>query len=145
MDFKLVQPDVIKYEMRNLTGEDPLTAAQKKPGGFGRFLSGLGRVLGAIAAPLSIIFPPAMIGALGAYGVSQIGDRVQGRAYQKMAENQQKSQVNQQVSFPGLDIEGFGYTSAERMGDVSATPVQAAVMDTLFARNKMMVQSAKSI
>lgn len=145
MEFRTVKPDVIKYEMRQVSGEDPLVHAQQhRPGGFGRFLSGLGRILGAIAAPLSIFFPPAMIGALGAYGVGTMGDMIQAKSYQKMAENQAKSQP-QPMSFPGLELEGMGPVSMESVGDQGLTPIQKSILNTLYARNDMMMESAQKI
>jgi hypothetical protein len=70
-------------------------ASQKKPGFFARLLSGMGRVLGAVAAPLSFIFPPAAIGAAGMYGLSQIGDQMQMRTAQKQMEKAQREQQTQ--------------------------------------------------
>lgn len=104
--FNTVRPDIVRYEMRMVQGVDPHVQHQKKPGFFGRLLSGFGKVLGAIAAPLSFIFPPAAIAAAGMYGIGTIGDQMQGRAYAKAAEKQARDRTTN-VVFPGLDI-GMG-------------------------------------
>lgn len=138
MDFRPIQPNVVRYEMRVAKGEDPFTKHQKKPGGFGRFLSGLGRVLGAIAAPLSFIFPPAMIGALGAYGVGAIGDQIQASAYKKQMQEQGTHQAAN-VSFPGME-DVFSSPQA-----AAISPVQADIMNVLYARNDLMMESAHAM
>ncbi|MFH1653832.1 MAG: hypothetical protein ABIE74_07220 [Pseudomonadota bacterium] len=101
MQFKSIQPNLVRYQMRMVQGENPHEQAQKRPGAFGRFLSGFGKIMGAVAAPLSFIFPPAAIGAAGMYGLGQIGDQVQARAYTRQIENVQKQKA-MQISFPGL-------------------------------------------
>lgn len=137
MDFRPVNPDMVKYEMRMVQGQDPFAKHQKQPGAFGRFLSGMGRVLGAVAMPLSILFPPAMIGALGAYGMGKIGDQIQYKAYTKAVGQQQAHQATQ-VSFPGMEG-GFGGAQA------ALSPVQADVLNVLYARNDLMMESAHAI
>jgi len=140
VDFKPIQPNLIKYEMRMVQGTDPNVQEQKKPGFFGRLLSGLGKVLGAVAAPLSFIFPPAAIGAAGMYGLSQIGDQMQVRAAQKqMEKTQRESQTN--VSFPGLEIGQPGAVPANY--DLSAKDER--IMNVLFARNDSMNEMAHMI
>lgn len=140
MEFRSVQPSLIKYEMRMVQGVDPHVREQKKPGFFGRLLSGLGRVLGAVAMPLSFIFPPAAIGAAGMYGLGQIGDQMQMKAAQKQMEQMQRQQQTQ-VSFPGLQLSDPGVSPAGF--DISARDAQ--VMDVLFARGDAMTQMAHMI
>lgn len=140
MEFRPIEPSMIRYEMRMVQGIDPHVREQKKPGFFGRLLSGLGRVLGAIAMPMSFIFPPAAIGAAGMYGLGQIGDQMQVKSAQKQMEKAQREQ-NTQVSFPGLQIDG---SSIQPAGfDISASDEQ--VMNVLFARNDAMTQMAQQI
>ena len=139
MQFKSVQPELIRYEMRMVQGVDPHVKEQKKPGFFGRLLSGLGKVLGAVAAPLSFIFPPAAIGAAGMYGLGQIGDMMQAKAAQKQM--QQMQQQNIPVSFPGLEMGNAGIQPASF--NMSARDEQ--IMDVLFARNSAMNQMAHMI
>lgn len=121
--------------MRMVSGEDPFAKHQKQPGGFGRFLSGVGRLLGAVAMPFSFIFPPAMIGALSAYGLGQIGDQVQQKTYMKSMQ-QQASHQAQQVAFPGME---------DVMGGAQLSPVQTDVLNVLYARNDLMMESAHAI
>lgn len=140
MQFSPIQPDLVKYEMRMVQGVDPTVREQKKPGFFGRLLSGLGRVLGAVAMPLSFIFPPAAIGAAGMYGIGSIGDQMQAKSAQKQMDKMQREQQTQ-VSFPGLQmdaeaIQPVGY-------DISASDER--VMNVLFARNDAMTEMAHSI
>ncbi len=140
MQFNPVQPSLVKYEMRMVQGVDPHVREQKKPGFFGRLLSGLGRVLGAVAAPLSFIFPPAALGAAGMYGIGAIGDQMQAKAYQKQAEKMQREQQTN-VSFPGLQMDGEQVQPAGF--DISASDER--VMNVLFARNDAMTEMAHSI
>ena len=128
MSFSTVQPTLVRYEMRMVQGIDPHVREKRKPGFFGRLLSGLGRILGAVAAPLSFIFPPAAIAAAGMYGMGKIGDQMQISAYQKMAKKQQAAM--QPVSYPGMELDSSGVTPASF--DVSAQDAQ--VMDVLFSR-----------
>lgn len=144
MEFKAVRPDVVKYEMRMISGEDPFAVQQKKPGFFGRLLSGVGKFFGAVAAPMSLIFPPAAIGAAGMYGIGQIGDQMQQKAYMKQMANQPQGQS---ISYPGLDL---SQSSSGNYQPVSATGLnvtqsQDATMDLLFARNDAMLDSAHKV
>lgn len=129
MSFSSIQPTLIKYEMRTVQGQDPRVREKRKPGFFGRLLSGAGRILGAVAAPLSFIFPPAAIAAAGMYGLGKVGDQMQVSAYQKMVEKQQQAAMP--VSYPGMDIGGGGGATPASF-DVSAQ--DARVMDVLFSR-----------
>lgn len=143
MNFNPVKPDVIKYEMRTVSGENPMAQQQKRPGAFGRFLSGVGRFFGSVAAPLSLIFPPAAIGAAGMYGVGSIGDQMQYRAYQKQVDQQSSPQY---ISYPGMDMEpAAGGVVTSKAPGFQASLKDEAVMDILFARNDMMTESAQKI
>jgi hypothetical protein len=128
VSFSRVQPTLVKYEMRMVQGQDPRVREQRKPGFFGRLLSGMGRVLGAVAAPLSFVFPPAAIAAAGMYGLGKVGDQMQVSAYMKMVEKQQQAAMP--VAYPGMEIGGGQTTPASF--DVSAQ--DARVMDVLFSR-----------
>ena len=140
MQFNPIQPDLVKYEMRMVQGVDATVKEQKKPGFFGRLLSGLGRVLGAVAMPLSFIFPPAAIGAAAMYGVGSIGDQMQAKSAQRQAEKMQREGGQQQASFPGLQLDA---SLAPASFDISASDER--VMNVLFARNDSMTQMAQSI
>lgn len=140
MSLNTIKPDLVRYEMRMVQGQDPHVREQKKPGAFGRFLSGIGKILGAVAAPLSFIFPPAAIGAAGMYGISAIGDQMQSRAYTRAAEKAQKERP-QQASFPGLEIEGMAVQPASF--DISARDQQ--VMQVLGARNGALNEMAHTL
>lgn len=140
MALNTIQPDLVRYEMRVVQGVDPHVREQKRPGAFGRFLSGLGKVLGAVAMPLSFIFPPAAIGAAGMYGIGAIGDQVQARAYGRAAEKMQREQATQ-VVFPGLESPGTGIRPAAF--DLSVRDQQ--VMDVLDARSGAMTGMAEKI
>ncbi len=140
MQFSPIQPDLVRYEMKMTQGVDPTVREAKKPGFFGRLLSGLGRVLGAVAMPLSFIFPPAAIGAAGMYGLGQIGDQMQAKAYQKQMDKMQRDNQTQ-VSFPGLQMDGEALQPAGY--DISASDER--VMNVLFARNDAMNEMAHSI
>ncbi|MFH1829448.1 MAG: hypothetical protein ABH871_01560 [Pseudomonadota bacterium] len=121
-------------------GQNVHEREKKRPGAFGRFLSGIGKILGGIAMPLSFIFPPAAIGAAGMYGMSAIGDQMQGRAYARAAEKAQNERP-QQASFPGLEIDGMGPRPASF--DISARDQQ--VMQVLGARNVSMNDMAHTL
>lgn len=139
MALNTIRPDLVRFEMRMVQGQDPHVREQRKPGAFGRFLSGLGRVLGAVAAPMSFIFPPAAIAAAGMYGVGAIGDQSQARTAQKQAEKVQREQATT-VSFPGLST-GEGPQPASfdmSMGDQD-------VMRVLNARGSSMTDMAQRI
>lgn len=138
MEFRPIQPDVVKYEMKMVKGEDIYQKHQKTPGGFGRFLSGFGKLIGTLAMPFSFICPPAMIGALSAYGLGSIGDQVQYKAAEKVMMEQQAHQATQ-VSFPGME-EMFGGAQG-----YSISPVQADVLNVLYAKNDLMMDTAHSI
>ena len=113
------------------------------PGAFGRFLSGLGRFFGAVAAPMSLIFPPAAIGAAGMYGISQIGDQMQYRTYLRMMQQQSSPQY---ISYPGLDLSPASGGIAPSKGPGFETSMNdEMVMDVLFARNGMMLESAHKV
>lgn len=136
MTINSVQPSMVRFEMRMVQGQDPYAREQKKPGFFGRLLSGFGKVLGAVAAPLSFIFPPAAIAAAGMYGVGQIGDQMQAKSYAKAAAKQQQQQATQ-VAFPGLSL-GTGPQPASFDADNE-------VMRTLDARGASMSQMSQRI
>lgn len=140
MSFNSVQPDLVRFEMRMVQGQDPHVREQKRPGGFGRFLSGIGKILGAVAMPLSFLFPPAGLAAAGLYGMGAIGDGIQQRAYNRAAEKQQEQQATQ-VSFPGL---AFGSNPIQPAG-FSMGANDNAVMSVLNARGSSMTDMAHSI
>lgn len=122
MEFNSVQPDLIRFEMRQVQGQNPNDREQKKPGVFGRFLSGMGKVLGAMALPLSFIFPPAAIGAAGMYGLGTIGDQLAAKSYRKAAENAGRQQ-GQNIVCPGLSTGGLqpaGFDLSSRDSEVMA-------------------------
>jgi hypothetical protein len=135
-----IQPDLVRFEMRVVQGVDPHVREQKRPGAFGRFLSGLGKILGSVAMPLSFIFPPAAIGAAGMYGVGAIGDQMQARAYGRAMEKMQREQATN-VVFPGLEPGGTGIRPAAF--DHSVRDQQ--VMDVLDARGGAMSGMAREI
>ena len=140
MSLNTIKPDLVRYEMRMVQGQNPHVREQKKPGLFGRFLSGLGKVLGSVAMPLSFIFPPAAIGAAGMYGIGAIGDGMQQRAYAKAAEKAQRERP-QQAMFPGLEIGGVQMTPASF--DLSGRDQR--VMQVLDARGHSMTDMANGI
>lgn len=145
MEMSAIKPDVIKYEVRALSGVPIGQAQTKKTGGFARFLSGIGRLFGAIAAPLSLVFPPAALGAAGAYSMSRIGDMMQvGAARKQMAS--QASAAGQdlgQVYIPGLTQASMDLTT-ERAGAQSVTaPRDQQVNQILTARNDLMLSTTK--
>lgn len=148
MEFSRVRPDVIKYEVRQLSGTPIDQARQHKRGGFARFLSGLGRILGAIAAPLAAFFPPAAIGAAAAYGVSKIGDVGQMRAAQKNAEeaaNQQQTMTPSVI--PGVDMAMDLARDPVKMFNplAAGSPRDRQVAQVLLARNEMMMDSVRQV
>ncbi|MFA4970980.1 MAG: hypothetical protein WC683_00100 [bacterium] len=140
MSLNTIQPDMVRYEMRMVQGVDPNVREQKKPGAFGRFLSGVGKILGGVAMPLSFIFPPAALAAAGMYGVGSIGDQVQQKAYANAAEKMQRERP-QQAAFPGLEIEGMAAQPASF--DMSARDQQ--VMQVLGARGNSMTSMAQGL
>lgn len=141
MALNTIRPDLVRFEMRMVQGQDPHVREQKKPGAFGRFLSGIGKVLGAVALPLSFLFPPAGLAAAGMYGMGAIGDQVQGRAYARAAEKQQREQATT-VSFPGLNI-GAASPVAPASFDMSARDQE--VMRVLDARGAAMKEMAHKL
>ncbi len=141
MALNTVQPDLVRFEMRMVQGVDPHAREQKKPGAFGRFLSGMGKILGSVAMPLSFVFPPAAIGAAGMYGVGAIGDQVQQRAYAKQAEKMQRERTTQ-VVFPGMEMHG-GHGPQPAAFDFSASDQQ--VMQVLDARGGAMNDMAHQL
>jgi hypothetical protein len=140
MSLQTIKTDMVRYEMRMVQGQDPRVRETHRPGRFSRFLSGLGRVLGGIAAPLSFIFPPAGIAAAAAYGVAGLGDIGQARANQRAAEKVQR-EAPQQAVFPGLEIGGMGIQPASY--DLSAR--DRDVMNVLDSRGASMNQMSMSI
>lgn len=127
--------------MRMVQGQNPHEREQKRPGAFGRFLSGVGKVLGAVAMPLSFLFPPAAIGAAGMYGMGQIGDGLQQRAYTRAYEKQMKDSMTR-VSFPGLGVGGSSQIQPAA-GTMGANDQQ--VMQVLDARGGSMTEMAGRI
>lgn len=141
MALNTIRPDLVRFEMRMVQGQDPHTREQRKPGAFGRFLSGMGRVLGAVAMPLSFMFPPAAIAAAGMYGVGAIGDQSQARSAVKQAEKAGREQATT-VSFPGLDM---GNGSAIRPASFDVSMRDQEVMRVLEARGSSMMEMANRI
>jgi len=142
MTLQTVRPDLVKFEMRQTTGRPAWQAEVKKPGFFARLLSGVGKFFGAIAAPLSFIFPPAALGAAGMYGLGSIGDQIQAQSYQKQMEAAGKRNP-ENVSFPGLDLGGFG--GIQPASGVGISPKSAMIMDVLFARDGASLSMAHRI
>jgi len=136
-----IKPDLVKYEMRMVQGEDPRVREQKKPGAFGRFLSGVGKVLGAMALPLSFIFPPAAIGAAGMYGIGAIGDQAANKAQARAAEKLQREQATT-VAFPGLEM---GESSPIRPASFDMSLGDQEVMKVLDSRSTAMTDMAHRI
>lgn len=131
MEFKAVRPDLVKYEMRQTTGTPAWEKEVKKPGAFGRVMSGSGRVLGSVAAPLSFLFPPAALAAAGMYGVASIGDQVQVRSYERAMEAATNRNFSP-ISFPGLDPYGV---SNVQPTSTPLSPHNEMVMEVLFTRD----------
>jgi len=136
-----IKTDLVRYEMRMVQGQDPNVREAKKPGAFGRFLSGFGKVLGSMAMPLSFLFPPAAIGAAGMYGVGAIGDGMQNRAYANAAEKAQRDQTTQ-VSFPGLQFGGMSQIQPAA-GTMASNDQQ--IMQVLEARGGSMTEMTHRI
>ncbi len=151
VDFAGVRPDVIKYEIRRLDGQDINQAQQKKRGGFGRFLSGLGRIVSAIAAPLSFIFPPAGLVAAGAYAGSKVGDMLQQKAAMKMVKDQdrqggQDGQGLGQVFIPGLTQTSMDLTrDTTQVFNPTIQRHADNVVNVLVARNDVDTTMAHSV
>ncbi|MBI4125092.1 MAG: hypothetical protein HY609_04270 [Deltaproteobacteria bacterium] len=140
MDFQAVRPDLVKFEMRQATGTPAWAKEIKKPGFFGRLLSGLGRIAGATAAPLSFIFPPAALAAAGMYGVSAIGDQIQYNAYEKAFSSAAQRDLSN-ASFPGLDLGNIGIQPATH----AISPQDEQIMNVLFARDQASLGMAHAI
>lgn len=141
MAVNTVKPDLVRYEMKVVQGQDPTVREMKKPGAFGRFLSGVGKVLGAIAMPMSFLFPPAAIGAAGMYGMSAVGDGIQNRAAQGAAEKAQRDNMTT-VSFPGLGVDGSAQIKPAS-GSFVANDQQ--VMQVLGARADSLTEMSNAI
>lgn len=147
MEFQGIRPDLVRYEMRRVGGIDPHTQERKRPGAFGRFLSGMGRFLGAVGMPLSVIFPPAAIGALGMYGISQVGDHVQQKAYQKMMEQSMK-QRTERIYFPGLDLGNMPKAvpvSGPSSSDYILSSLDERLVDVIVAKSFLLHESAQLV
>ena len=130
--------DLVRYEARVTQGVDPHEREAKRPGAFGRFLSGMGKVLGAASFPLSILFPPAAIGAAAMYGVGAIGDQAHASAYQRQMEKMQKENTTT-VAFPGLGPDVAGIQPA------AYQQAYQEVMGVLFARNQAMIHQTQNL
>lgn len=148
VNFAGIKPDVIKYEVRRLSGTDINESQQKKRGGFGRFLSGLGRILGAVAAPLSFVFPPAALVAAGAYAGSKVGDMLQQKAAVKMIKDRdrQSGQELGQVFMPGMTQASMDLTrDTGRIFDPTQQRHANNVVEVLVARNDVDTAMAHSV
>lgn len=148
VNFAGVKPDVIKYEVRRLSGPDIHQAQQKKRGGFGRFLSGLGRMMGAIAAPLSFIFPPAALVAAGAYAGSKVGDMLQQKAMVKMVKDRDRQAGGElgQVFIPGMTQASMDLTrDTTKVFDPIQQRHANNVVNVLVARNDVDTAMAHSL
>lgn len=144
MEFSRLQPDVIKFEVRQLSGQSINQSVEKNRGGFARFLSGLGRFTSAVMAPLSFVFPPAAIGAAASYGLAQTGDILQGSAMRKTME-QQGSQQGAELGnsfIPGLTQNSMDLTSDH--GKVF-DPLQQSRQNILATRNDLDMSAADQL
>lgn len=141
MEFPRIRPDVVKLELRSMSGE-AIESRVKRPGGFARFLSGVGRFFGAVLAPLSVVFPPAIFGALGAYSASRVGDIMQRKAYEKAASQQTRD--TGPMILPGLEQSAHDLTKDTAMVK-SVSQQDQRMMDLLYARNEMMIDTAQKI
>ena len=146
MDFRPVKPDLVRFEMRKTEGVPAQLEEIKKPGTFGRFLSGMGRFFGAVSMPLTFIFPPAALAAAGMYGVGQIGDIVQQRAYSRAIEQQAIKQQTSQVVYPGLGATGEGSGMQRASGTArGVSNEEDRVMNVLFARDQALNAMAQEL
>ena len=136
-----INSDMVRYEMRVVQGQDPHAREVKRPGKFGRFLSGLGKIFGSIAMPLSFMFPPAAIGAAGMYGIGAIGQGMEARSYAKAAEKMQQQQ-HTRVSFPGLQMGGMSQIQPAA-GTMAGNNQQ--IMQVLDARGNSMTDMSQRI
>lgn len=151
MEFKGIQPDLVRFEMRRTSGRQAWEKEVKKPGGFSRFLSGMGRLLGSVSAPLSFVFPPLALASAGMYGLAGMGDYVQAKHYGRMMEAQANKGL-QNVVFPGLDggpvggvSMGTPQQSQIQPAGYAVSPQQDRVLDVLFAREDAMMHMAQQI
>ena len=147
--FQRVKPDVIKYEIRQLNGVTAAESQVNKRKGkfgsiFGKLLSGVGRFVGAVAAPLSVLFPPAALGAAAAYGFAKLGDVAQARSADSRMDGMMQAYGNMS---PGQSAQGpmIGLTDIssnimqesvplfDPMGEANRKPAA----DLLLARNGM--------
>lgn len=140
MEFQGVRPDLVKFEMRQATGTPAWAKEVKRPGFFGRLLSGVGRIAGAVAAPFSFMFPPAALAAAGMYGAAGIGDQVQFRAYQRAMESASQRDLTN-AYFPGLDMNTGGLQPAS----TPLSPKDEMVMNVLFSRDSSSLAMAHEI
>lgn len=140
MNFQGVRPDLVKFEMRQTTGRPAWEKEIKRPGFFGRLLSGVGRIVGAVAAPLSFVFPPAALAAAGMYGASAIGDQIQVKAYQRAMQSAAQRDLSN-VNFPGLDMSNMGIQPAS----AALSPKDDMIMNVLFARDEASLSMAHQI
>ena len=142
MDFNPVNTDTVKYEMRGMAGDTPVTQEKKKTGFFGRLFSGL---LKFVTAPLSVmgaVFPPAGLAAAGTYGLASTIDVAQANSAAKHA-SQNVAASPQSYFLPGIDSAA---SSADASSGVQATgsaptAMQQRVTDVLYARNDAMIDS----
>ena len=141
MDFQGVRPDLVKFEMRQATGTPAWEKEIKKPGFFGRLMSGVGRIAGAVAAPFSFMFPPAALAAAGMYGVAGVGDQIQAKNYQRAMESASQRNLNN-VSFPGLDVSGQG---GIQPASTAVSPQDERIMNVLFSRDSASMSMAQAI
>lgn len=142
MEFNPVNADTIKFEMRGMSGDSPVTQEKKKTGFFGRLFSGLLKFAAAPLGVLGAVFPPAGLAAAGAYGLSQTIDITQAHSAAKRAA-QNTPAPQQSYYFPG--VEPGGMADASSAVSSGATPVPTAmqqrVVDVLYARNDAMIDS----
>lgn len=140
MNFQGVRPDLVKFEMRQATGTPAWEKEVKRPGFFGRLLSGVGRIVGAVAAPFSFMFPPAALGTALMYGAAGIGDQIQYRSYERAMQSAGQRDL-QNVSFPGLDWGGMSIQPAS----APLSPHDEMIMNVLFARDGASLAMAHDI
>lgn len=143
MEFNPVNTDTIKYEMRGMSGDTPVTQEKKKTGFFGRFFSGLLKFVTAPLGVLGAVFPPAGLAAAGTYGLSQTIDIAQANSAAKRAA-QNVAATPQSYFLPGIDLgasSGATPLSASGTAFMGPTAMQQRVTDVLYARNDAMIDS----
>ena len=96
---------------------------------------------------LGIAFPPAAMGAAGAYGLSSTIDMAQANSRAKDA--QQAASASQGVFLPGVDMNSLASASGAPMASgraqtAPAVAMQQRVVDVLYARNDAIVDSTAS-